>query len=77
MTKSILLDGTSRRLFEQQAPAALNLDMTRNTEGDYADPMTHGMYLGFLVGHVTGLSTVCVWPKASSNRRTPRLPTGR
>lgn len=56
MTKSILLDGTSRRLFEQQAPAALNLDMTRNAEGDYADPVTHGMYLGFLVGHVTGLS---------------------
>ena len=56
MTKSILLDGTSRRLFEQQAPAALNLNTTRNEQGDYVDPLTHGMYLGFLVGHVTGLS---------------------
>jgi hypothetical protein len=56
MSKSILLDGTARRLFEQQMPAALQLDFTKNESGDYADPATHGIFVGFLVGQVTGVS---------------------
>lgn len=56
MPKSILLDGTERRLFEQQIPGSLDLNIAKDGQGDYVDPSVHGMYIGFLMGHMAGIS---------------------
>jgi hypothetical protein len=56
LKKSILLDGTEQRFFEQLMPAHLKLDFARDQAGGYLNSITNSLYAGFLIGQLAGIA---------------------
>jgi hypothetical protein len=56
LKKSIMLDGTEHRFFEQLMPVKLCLNFEKTKEGDYADTTTNSLFAGFLLGQLAGIA---------------------